>query len=153
MNKRCSRKSGFTLIELLIVIGIIGILSAVIIPTYKSSVRKANEASAVSTLNAIKVAEAKYALDHKEYGTFRQLFEQGYLDKRFNDEQPHHRGYIFILTLSARSEGKSASYAINANPEQWEGIGATGKNFYYTDPDNPISYTSDRPATVNDDTL
>src|SRR6478672_4254596 len=105
MNKRCPHTSGFTLIELLIVIGIIGILSAVIIPTYKSSVRKANEASAVSTLNAIKVAEAKYALDHQEYGNFRQLFAQGYLDKRFNDEQPHHRGYIFILTLSARSEG------------------------------------------------
>src|SRR3954452_24174625 len=134
MNKQ-DKAQGFTLIELLIVIGIIGILTAVIIPTYKSSVRKANEASAVSTLNAIKVAEAKYVLDHKEqYGGFKQLFEQGYLDRRFNDDQPHHRGYIFIITLVPRSEGKSATYAINANPEQWEGIGATGKNFYYTDP-------------------
>jgi len=68
-----TRANGFTLIELLIVIGIIGILMAIIVPTYKSSVRKANEASAVTTLNAIKVAQAKYVIDHKEqYGTFKK---------------------------------------------------------------------------------
>ena len=62
---------GFTLIELLIVMGIIGILTAIVVPVYKSSVRKANEASAVSTLNAIKVAQAKFVIDHKsEFGTF-----------------------------------------------------------------------------------
>ena len=74
---------GFTLIELLIVIAIIGILIGIIVPAFKSSVRKANEAAAVATLNAIRVAEAKYVIDHKgQYGTFPQLFEQGYLDKR-----------------------------------------------------------------------
>lgn len=145
---------GFTLIELIITIAIIGILVAVIVPTFKSSVRKANEASAVSSLNAIKVAEAKFVSDHKEqYGTFKQLFDDGYLDRRFSGEQPHHRGYIFILTLTPKSDGKAASYSINANPEQWEGVGATGKNFYYTDPDNPITFARERPATVADDML
>jgi prepilin-type N-terminal cleavage/methylation domain-containing protein len=145
---------GFTLIELIITIAIIGILVALLVPAFKSSVRKANEASAVSSLNAIRLAEAKYVSDHKEqYGTFKQLFEEGYLDKRFNDQQPHHRGYIFIITLTAKSDGKAASYAVNANPEQWQGIGATGKNFYYLDPDNPITYARERPASVDDDAL
>ena len=57
--KNKSRCKGFTLIELLIVIAIIGILIGIIVPAFKSSVRKANEAAAVATLNAIRVAEAK----------------------------------------------------------------------------------------------
>ena len=149
-----TRANGFTLIELLIVIGIIGILMAIIVPTYKSSVRKANEASAVTTLNAIKVAQAKYVIDHKEqYGTFKQLFAEGYLDKRFNFDKPNIKGYFFIITLIPKSEGKTASYGINANPEQPDGIGATGKNFYYTDPDNGICLSQTGPATAADDTL
>src|SRR5437867_11894452 len=91
-----SRGKGFTLIELLIVIAIIGIMAGIAIPLYKSSVRKANEAAAVGALNAIRVAKAKYVIDHKsQYGTFRQLFEEGYLDKRFNYDQPHERGYDY----------------------------------------------------------
>src|SRR5678816_3941645 len=98
MQDKASRK-GFTLIELLIVIAIIGILIGIIVPAFKSSVRKANEAAAVATLNAIRVAEAKYVIDHKgQYGTFPQLFELGYLDKRMNYDQPHDRGYVFVIT-------------------------------------------------------
>src|SRR5215475_7613989 len=94
------RLKGFTLIELLIVVAIIGIMAGIAIPMYQSSVRKANEAAAVATLNAIKLAQTKYVIDHdRQYGTFRQLFEEGYLDKRFNSDQPHIKGYIFTITL------------------------------------------------------
>src|SRR5882724_1904352 len=88
-EKSASRIKGFTMIELLIVIAIIGILASIVIPTYQSSVRKANEGAAVATLNTIKVAQAKYVGDHNgQYGTFRELFREGYLDKRFNDDNP-----------------------------------------------------------------
>ena len=148
------RRKGFTLIELLIVIAIIGILLGVLIPTYQSSVRKANEAAAVATLNAIRVAETKYVSDHKgQYGTFRQLFEEGYLDKRFNYDKPHERGYVFIITLIAKSDERPATFSVNANPEQSEGIGATGRNFYYLDPESGICFSKTGPATAADDTL
>ncbi len=149
-----SRRKGFTLIELLIVIAIIGILVGVLIPTYQSSVRKANEAAAVATLNAIRVAEAKYVIDHKgQYGTCRELFEQGYLDKRMNFDKPHDRGYVFVLTLSAKSEDKVPTFSVNANPEQPAGIGATGRNFFYMDPESGICFSKTGPATVADETL
>jgi prepilin-type N-terminal cleavage/methylation domain-containing protein len=149
-----SDQYGFTLIELLIVIAIIGILIGAIGSGYRSSLRKANEAAAVTTLNAVRIAEAKYVIDHKgEYGTFRQLFEQGYLDKRMNHEQPHERGYVFVITLTPKSENTAATFSVNANPEQSTGIGATGRNFYYLDPDSGICFSSTGPATAADDTL
>ncbi|MEP6817950.1 MAG: prepilin-type N-terminal cleavage/methylation domain-containing protein [bacterium] len=148
------RTRGFTLIELLIVIAIIGILLGVLIPTYQSSVRKANEAAAVATLNAIRVAEAKYVIDHKgQYGTFRELFEQGYLDKRMNFDKPHDRGYIFVITLVAKSADRVATFSVNANPEQSQGLGATGSNFFYVDPESGICFSKTAPATAADDTL
>lgn len=149
-----ARRKGFSLIELLIVIAIIGILVGVGVPLYKSSIRKANEAAAVSTLSAIRIAEAKYVIDHKgQCGTFRELFEEGHLDKRFNSEQPHERGYIFVITLVPRSKDKAASFSVNANPEQSQGIGATGRNFYYVDPESGICFSNAGPATAADETL
>ena len=150
-TERCAE--GFTLIELIIVIGIIGILTAIIVPVLSSSIRKANEASAVTTLNAVKVAQTKFIVDHKQFGTFKQLFAEGHLDKRFNFEQPNLKGYFFIITLIPKTEGRTASYSVNANPEQSEGIGATGKNFYYIDPDNGICVSKTGPATAADDSL
>jgi prepilin-type N-terminal cleavage/methylation domain-containing protein len=153
-NAITSRGKGFTLIELLIVIAIIGILVGVLIPTYHSSVRKANEAAALATLNAIRVAEAKYVIDHKgQYGTFPQLFEQGYIDKRFNYEKPHDRGYVFLITLVPKSQEKVATFSVNANPEQPDGLTATGRNFYYMDPESGICYSNTGPATAADDIL
>ena len=145
---------GFTMIELLIVIAIIGILASIVIPTYQSSVRKANEGAAVATLNTIKIAQAKYVGDHNgQYGTFKQLFEEGYLDKRFNFDRPHLRGYVFTLNLIARPEKTAVTFTLNANPESSEGFTATGKNFYYTDPEGGICFSRERPATAEDDML
>jgi Tfp pilus assembly protein PilE len=138
----------------MIAIAIIGILAAIVIPTYQGSVRKANEASAVAALNTIKIAQAKYVIDHKgQYGTFRQLFSEGYLDKRFNFDKPLIRGYIFTIILTPKAEGKAATFAVNADPEQSTGMAATGRNFYYTDPENGICFSTIGPATANDETL
>lgn len=149
-----TRSRGFTLIELLIVIAIIGTMAAVAIPMYHSSVRKANEAAAVSTLNTIKLAQAKYVIDHdSQYGTFKEMFEEGYLDKRFDYDQPHIKGYVFTLTLTPKSDNQAATYAANADPEQSAGVTATGRNFYYLDPASGICFSKTGRATASDDNL
>jgi prepilin-type N-terminal cleavage/methylation domain-containing protein len=153
-EKSLSRMRGFTLIELLIVIAIIGVLASIVIPTYQGSVRKANEGAAVATLHTIKIAQAKYVGDHNgQYGTFKQLFEEGYLDKRFNSDSPHLRGYVFTLNLISRPDKTAPMFTLNANPECFEGFAATGKNFYYTDTDGGICFSKGRPATAEDDML
>src|SRR5262245_7372785 len=145
---------GFTLIELLIVIAIIGVLAGIAIPTYQSSVRKANEAAAVAAINTIKVAEAKYVIDHRgQYGRFGQLFAEGYLDKRFNVERPHVRGYVFTVTLVDMPERPSVTFKLNADPESATGLGATGRIFYYTEPDAAIFFSRDGPASGDDEVL
>ena len=145
---------GFTLIELLIVIAIIGIIAAIVIPQFQGSIRKANEAAAVATLNSIKLAQAKFVIDHPgRYATFRELFEEGYLDKRFNSDKPNLRGYIFTITVVQRSAKQAATFSANADPEQSEGITATGRNFYYTDPENGICVSRTGPASAADESL
>jgi prepilin-type N-terminal cleavage/methylation domain-containing protein len=145
---------GFSLIELLIVIAIIGILATISIQTYHSSVNKANEAAAVAALNTIKVAQAKFVLDHKgRYGTFPQLVSEGYLDKRFNFVRPINRGYVFTLTLIGRSQNEAASYYVNADPEESTGISSTGRVFYYIDPESGICFSTKGSATAADENL
>ena len=45
--KKTNTKKGFTIIELVIVIAVIGILAAVLIPTFSGVIEKANESAAM----------------------------------------------------------------------------------------------------------
>jgi prepilin-type N-terminal cleavage/methylation domain-containing protein len=153
MSTETRTARGFTLIELLIVMAIIGILAGILIPVYQNSVSKANEAAAVAALNTIKVAQAKYVIDKGNYGTFSQLVDAGYLDKRFKVESPHIRGYIFMLTMIDAPQKAAASFKLNVNPESAEGIGATGRYFYYSEPDVPILFSDKGPAGPEDPVL
>lgn len=65
---RC--QCGFSLIELMIVVGIIGILTAIAFPKYKSFQARSRMAEAKSNLQQIYTLEEAYYLHHSQYLAF-----------------------------------------------------------------------------------
>lgn len=62
-----SRQSGFNLVELMVVVGIIGILSAVAVPRFATFKARAQQTEAKSTLNGLFMAMSAY---ESNYGQF-----------------------------------------------------------------------------------
>lgn len=61
------QKKGFTLVELLVVIGIIGILAAMILPKFTGYVDKAKEKEALSNARTIYTEMMAYYAEHGKY--------------------------------------------------------------------------------------
>ena len=62
-------KRGFTLIELLVVVLIIGILSAVALPQYTKTVKKARAAEALILLRAVHDSQERYKMENGDYAS------------------------------------------------------------------------------------
>ena len=67
MQARIGRNGGFTLIELMIVVAIVGILSAVAIPTFQSYVYRSRTAEAVTFLGEIRQRQESYRAEFGQY--------------------------------------------------------------------------------------
>lgn len=73
-------KKGFTIVELVIVIAVIAILSAVLIPTFSSVVKKAEESAALQEATSavtILLAEEDGQLDTTEGTTYNIIYKNG----------------------------------------------------------------------------
>lgn len=155
-NLRRRTQRGFSLIELMIVIAIIGILVGVGIPAWQNSVRSANQAAAIKTLNTLQVEQRTYFISHNRssYGTFDQLIADGAFDKRFAGEAPVVEGYIFKMKVTPKSGGNPPSYTVNADPQKPEGFNASGKQFYFMDSNSSTIHVNEaQPAGPDDPPL
>jgi general secretion pathway protein G len=73
-------EQGFTLLELMIVMVVIGILAAIAIPSYTSSVRNAKEAVLREDLHTMRAAIDSYTVDkQKAPQSLDDLVQSGYL--------------------------------------------------------------------------
>lgn len=62
----CNLKSprGFTLVELMIIVGILGILAAIVMPEFQGHTQQAKEAAAKDNLRILRTAIERYAVDN-----------------------------------------------------------------------------------------
>lgn len=78
-SRRCGER-GFTLIELIIVMTIISLLTAIAIPSYLNSVRKAREAVLKEDLHTMRSAIDSYTVDKEQAPqSLDDLVQAGYL--------------------------------------------------------------------------
>ena len=80
-----TNKKGFTIVELVIVIAVIAILAAVLIPTFSSIVKKADESAMlqeVSAARTILISEENAQLDYDNYTYyFAYVNDEGAVEK------------------------------------------------------------------------
>ena len=147
---------GFSLIELMIVIAIIGILIAVGVTGWRAAIRSANEAAAIKSLRTIAEQQMLYYNGHNRstFGTFDEMLKDGLLDARYAGTTPVVDGYVYTMKVIPKSTTQQASYAINTDPQQSEGVTATGKNHFYLDANsNTIHVNNTQPASPTDPPL
>lgn len=139
-----------------IVVAVMGILIAVGVPGWRAAVRSANEASAIKTLNTIAEQQKLYYNLHQRnsFGTFDEMLKGGLLDSRFEGTAPVVDGFVYTMSVTAKSTTQQAAFAVNADPALTEGFGATGKNHFYLDSNNnTIHVNGTQPATASDPTI
>lgn len=66
-NRGITKAAGFTLIELMIVLAIMGILLAVVVPSYSDSVRKSRRADAMKELMELGARQERFYAQNSTY--------------------------------------------------------------------------------------
>lgn len=66
-RRAIARRNGFTLVELLVVIGIIGLLIGILLPTLNKAKEKSRQIKCMSNIRQITMAAIMFATEHNDY--------------------------------------------------------------------------------------
>lgn len=110
--------AGFTLIELLVVLLLIGILTGIAVPSYRSHVLRANRAEGRAALLALAVAQEKFYLEcHRYAAELAPALDADCEAQRLAFPERSERGYYRLAIASADQVSWSAT-ATPAGPPQ-----------------------------------
>jgi prepilin-type N-terminal cleavage/methylation domain-containing protein len=154
---KLKNQKGFNLIELMIVIAIIALLIGVGVPAWQTMQRSGNETAATQNLDTIRKLQIQYASKHQGNfaPTFDELIKSVQLDEKFKGENPVVNGFIYTMKVQESSGTQPAFYSINADPQQSEGLTATGtRHFYFDSTISTMKFTEEnRPAKADDPSI
>jgi prepilin-type N-terminal cleavage/methylation domain-containing protein/prepilin-type processing-associated H-X9-DG protein len=123
-------RRGFTLIELLVVIAIIAILAAILFPVFAKAREKARQASCLSNLKQLSLAELQYIQDYDERTTYHACGDSGhnYLVCTFEQILPYMKNSQILLCPSRAAQGSTDTRVLRpANPR------TPGQGLWYWD--------------------
>jgi len=124
------RQSGFTLVELMIVVAIVGILSAIAVPSYNSYVMRARLVEAHGVLASTQNKLEQYWTNNRKYEDFDKegasLMPDGGLNFDYSLEDATVSAYTLIATGKDAAAGfvytidQAGKRATTAAPDGWE---------------------------------
>lgn len=115
MHQQRSRALGFSLGELLMTLAILGILTAIALPSYRYYLLKSRRSEAIATILQIQASEEIYRLKNSTYGSLSQVW---------NNVTATPNGYYTLVisntsatgyTITATASGMQASDTACAN--------------------------------------
>lgn len=121
-------RSGFSLIEVIVIIVIIGILSAIALPSYNLSIAKAQEREAVLQLMALHTANNLYAAQNGNY--LDGPFDKDGINTRLNlNIIPNGMTYTYQgFTTTKSFQGRALSQRFGFTVMVKEGVLSKGTN-------------------------
>jgi general secretion pathway protein G len=123
-------ENGFTLVELMIVMLIIGVLAAVAIPSFISSIRNAKEAALKEDLHVLRDAVDSYTMDkNKAPQSLDDLVQNGYLKQIPEDPFTHSRDTWVTASDDTYSDLDQTEPGINDVHSGSDEIGSDGQPY------------------------
>lgn len=130
LRKTMRRQEGFTLVELMVVMLIIGVLAAIAIPSYISSLKAAREAVLKEDLHVMRQAIDSYTMD-KEKGpqSLDDLVQSGYLKEVPNDPMTHSNSTWVTATSDVLESVDQSDPGINDVHSGSDEVGSNGQPY------------------------
>lgn len=164
MNKNLAKhlKKGFTIVELVIVIAVIGILTAVLVPTFSGLIKRAERTVAVEEANSYVVAYQSWLIEKEQLG-YEGIYVQS-TDTDYDPSKTYYEikngEYCVVMTFYESSARAGEYYVLTGKTfveycdeqfglENYDNVSLTGDvsnstGFKYITNDNKYNVTYQR---------
>ncbi|MFN7931395.1 MAG: prepilin-type N-terminal cleavage/methylation domain-containing protein [Blastocatellia bacterium] len=126
-SKTQHSQAGFSLIELLIVVGIVGVLAAIVAPLLLDARVTSQRTAAISNMRTMHTAEHNYFHQNSRYANLSELntFQGGGLGTMMNSTELTTNGYTYQMVPPAPSTTSLATnFTIESNGYERDGTPA-----------------------------